>query len=95
VSFSPPGEPITQLDLEKSIGQQAAWAYRRGYLLLAVAPDLAEKDLDLLAKAYRAGKRKGKSRASRWLDWLTLITRFEKGEDFIHYKRVMDSVKFD
>jgi len=113
------GEPLNQVitlqrgialptadELEVGIARRAIAAYRKGFLLIAVAPDLAEeKAQDLFVNKYREhrimdGTVKQRARPGNWLD---LIAAFEdeearpgggKSKSFNSYKKVVDSLHF-
>ena len=98
--------PPLMRDMEATIKAAAVKAFRNGYLLMAVAPDIATDNAEsLMAKEfrqYRANKGISKPRA-RWVDWLQLISDFEdsecrlggaKSELFTRYRRIMDDIKF-
>ena len=92
--------------LEAEIVRHALGAHQQGYTLIAIAPDLpAKRAVSLLEKAYRerrviAGKT---DQRARWSDWLPLVESFEEAETknqnqkrqpFVHYRRVLDSLRF-
>jgi hypothetical protein len=96
----------TVTELEAGIARRAIAAYRQGYILLAVAPELESNEAKtLLARKYsehRIMDGTGKHRA-RLEDWLALIAVFEKDatskdglkfDSFNRYKRAVDSIKF-
>ena len=101
--------PPTAEEWEVAIGNRAVEAYRRGYALLAVAPDLkADKAASVMAKIYRDHLRlyrpsRHKQRA-RWKDWLSIISEFEndetnskkkaKSQVFVRYRRALDGIRF-
>ncbi len=100
--------PPTAKEWEAAIAYRAIEAYRDGYVLLAVAPDLAEDKLrSLVSQSYKQDLRryhrnKAKSRA-RWEDWLPLISEFESAETgtekaksqlFARYRRAVDGIQF-
>jgi hypothetical protein len=97
--------PATQGEWESAIARQAVQAYRQGYLLLAVAPDLqAEKAASLMEKVYGSTRRryaKPKQRA-RWQNWLHLIASFEDAEtshkafaqEFARFRRALEGIHF-
>jgi hypothetical protein len=71
---------------EQAVARAAVNAYRKGYALFAVAPDLVRAEGEvLLMRKYaerlafnRKLNGKGKSRASNYLEWLDLIEEFEE-----------------
>jgi len=98
--------PPLMRNMEAKIKEAAVKAFRNGYLLIAVAPDIATDNAEsLMAKEfrqYRAIKGISKPRA-RWVDWLQLISDFEdsecrlggaKSELFTRYRRIMDDIEF-
>jgi len=113
------GEPLNQVialqrgialptidELEAGIARRAIAAYRRGCILIAVGPDLAEdKAQDLFVQKYhehRIFDGEGKQRA-RPGDWLKLISDFENAatssggvnsKGFNPYKQAVDSLHF-
>jgi len=97
--------PPTAKEWEAAIGYRAVEAYRQGYLLLAVAPDLqGDKAALLMEKVYRSTRRMYPSpkQRARWQNWLPLITSFEDAEmshkayaqQFARYRRALDSLLF-
>lgn len=98
--------PPTTEEWETAIVASALGAYRRGYLLFAVAADLsAKKAGSALERAYPSARRhygRAEQRA-RWQDWLPLIAAFEDAETsegaysqtFARYRRAMDGIDFD
>ncbi len=98
--------PPTAEEWESAIAYRAVEAYRQGSLLLAVAPDLKAKTAaEVMGKVYGSTRRsyaRPKQRA-RWQNWLPLIAAFENAEkspqgayaqDFVHYRRVLDAIRF-
>jgi hypothetical protein len=96
--------PPSAKEMEAGIQRHALAAYRNGYLLLAVAPDLvAEKAKSLMTQEYREHQvqhRIHKQRA-RYKDWLPLISSFENStlrhekdssQVFIRYRRAIDGI---
>lgn len=93
---------------EAAIAFRAVEAYRQGYLILAVAPDLpSDKAASLMQKVYGSTKRRFASpkQRARWNDWLPLIAKFEneelqrggkikKSQAFIQYRRALDGIRF-
>jgi hypothetical protein len=99
-------QPPFMWEMEAKIRREAVTAFRKDYLLIAVAPDLAVDNAEsLMAKEYcqhRARKRIYKPRA-RWGSWLQLIVDFEdaevrlggaKSQLFTRYRRIMDGIDF-
>ena len=98
--------PPFMSEMESEIKEAAVKAFRDGYLLMAVAPDIATDNAEsLMAKEfrqYRTNKGISKSRA-RWENWLPLISEFEnatlrsrgaKSQLFVRYRRVIDGIEF-
>jgi hypothetical protein len=100
--------PPTASEWESAIAQCAVEAYRKGCVLLAVAPDLApDKAASVMMKAYREHLRlyppaKPAQRAYP-KKWLRLIAEFEDDETslnkakspvFNRYRRVLDGLSF-
>jgi len=100
--------PLTADEWEAAIAQCAVAAHRKGYLLLAVAPDLkAEEAESVMAAKYKEhseqrlpGKPKQRPRRE---DWLPLISEFEdaetsphkaKSQVFARYRRALDGIRF-
>jgi len=94
------------LEMEAEVKRNAIAAYRNGYLLIAVAPDLAVDNAEShMAKEYcqhRARNRIYKQRA-RWESWLPLISEFEdaeasrqkaKSQLFVRYRRMLEGIAF-
>jgi hypothetical protein len=98
----------TDREWEAAIAQCAIEAYRQGYVLLAVAPDMAAhkahivllKEFQEHLKLYPAAKAFQRSRSQ---DWLPLISKFEDAEArrdkqreqlFVRYRRVVDAIQF-
>jgi hypothetical protein len=95
--------------IEAAIARRAVEAHRNGYVLLAVAPDLAAGKAKSLMlgeyhehlKSYHPAKT---ARRVRWQDWLPLISSFEDAElqqggakssqVFARYRRVVDGIRF-
>jgi len=89
-----------------AVAEGAVEAYNRGYLLLAVAPDLAsDKAALLMSRQYRESvDRYAKSKQRpRWEDWLPVISALEdaevsrhkaKSQTFIRYRRILDAIRF-
>lgn len=100
--------PPTLAEWEAAIAQRAVEAHREGYVLLAVAPDLAaSKVASVLAKKYREHflfyPPPKPSQRAKWQDWLPLISAFEdaeampggaKSQVFAHYRRALDRIRF-
>lgn len=98
--------PPSTEEWEAAIAECAVKAFRDGYLLFAVAPDLSSaKAAELLPKRYAFEKRdySEPTRRARWNDWLPIISDFETAETdyqgasnqvFVRYRRAMDSVSF-
>ena len=100
--------PPTAEEWEAAIAYRAVEAYRQGYLLLAVVPDLeSDKAASLMQKVLGATKRRFASpkQRARWDNWLPLIAKFEneelqrgekfkKSQAFIQYRRVLDGILF-
>ena len=96
--------PPTVKEWEAAIARRAVEAYRQGYLLLAVVPDLqSDKAASLMQKVY--GSTKGKfanhpMQRARRENWLPLISEFEdvpaspKSDAFNRYRRVLDGIRF-
>lgn len=102
-------DPPHAKDIEAAIARRAVEAHRRGYVLLAVAPDLAAgKAESLLSEEYHEHLKSHHlaktARRVRWRDWLPLISAFEDAElkqgggkssqSFARYRRVVDGVRF-
>jgi hypothetical protein len=98
----------TSEEWEAAVSHCAVAAYRKGFVLLAVAPDLAADQAEsVMSHNYREHLRlyppaKPKQRA-RWEDWLCLISTFEDAEAtgqkdtsqiFIRYRRALDGISF-
>lgn len=98
--------PLTAEEWEAAIGYRAVEAYRQGYLLLAVSPDLhADKAASLMEKVYGSGRRRyaKPNQRARCENWLPIIAEFEddeasgakaKSQVFARYRRVLDAVRF-
>ena len=97
--------PPTPEEWEAAIGYRSIEAYRQGYLLLAVAPDLQmDKAVSLMKRVYGSTRRRYASpkQRARWENWLPLITSFEDAElshkayaqEFARYRRALDSLHF-
>lgn len=98
--------PPTVEEWEAAIAYRAVEAYRKGYLLLAVAGDLhAEKAASLMEKVYGFARRSyaNTKQRARWEDWLPIITLFEdaeasrdkaKNQVFARYRRALDGIHF-
>jgi len=97
-------------DIKAGIARRAVEAYQQGFVLLAVAPGLAQDEAAaLLSQKYhehllvsRAVRGAGKQR-SRHGNWLDLISAFERAaatnakdmaQVFARYRRAMDGVRF-
>jgi hypothetical protein len=101
--------PPTAAEWEAAIAQRAVEAHRKGFVLLAVAPDIAKDKVgSVLAKKYgehlilypplRPNQR------PRWENWLPLISAFENvvvgrqkqtgKQEFVRYRRVLDGIHF-
>jgi len=93
-----------------AVAREAVTAHQQGYLLIAIAPDLAVKDAELLlAKTYRRHLqlKPPEQRASRWKKWFPLISEFENEVNnrprnekidpqiFVHYHRALDAINFE
>jgi hypothetical protein len=102
-------KPPTADEWESAIAQCAIEAHRQGYVLLAVAPDLAVDDAEsVMAKKYREHldlyPPLHPHQRARWVDWLPLISAFEDAElqqggakssqIFARYRRALDGVHF-
>jgi hypothetical protein len=98
--------PPSTIEMEAEVKQQAVAAYRNGYLLIAVAPDLAVENAEsLMVQEYhqhRTEKRIVKPRA-RCESWLPIISEFEdaeasghkaKSQLFTRYRRILDGIDF-
>jgi hypothetical protein len=100
--------PPTIEEWNDAIAYRAVEAYRQGFVLLAVAPDLARGKLEtIVSKTYHEDLRRyhttdAKPRA-RWQNWLPLISEFEdaetlrggaKSQVFAHYHRAVDEICF-
>ncbi len=98
--------PPSIIEKEAEIKRAALAAYRCGYLLIAVAPDIATDNAEsLMAKEftkYRKENQIHKLRA-RWENWLPLISNFEDAETsrkkvksqlFNRYRRMVDGIIF-
>jgi hypothetical protein len=101
----PPGQ-----ELETAVIQEALAAHRQGHLLIAIAPDLATRDAELLlAKTYRLQWIfKPPAQRKRWWEkWLPRISEFENEvlnrpsnqkinpQIFVHYRRTWDGISFE
>lgn len=100
--------PPTAEEWEAAIAYRAVEAYRQGYLLLAVVPDLqSDKAASLMQKVYGSTKRRFASpkQRARWNNWQPLIAEFEneelqrggklkKSQAFIQYRRALDGIIF-
>ena len=99
--------PVTPEEWEAAIAHRAIEAYRQGYLLLAVVPDLhSDKAASLMARLYGLAQRKyaGPKQRARWEGWLPLVAAFEEAEitrskqnsqEFVHYRRAIDGIRFE
>ncbi|MSU62303.1 MAG: hypothetical protein EXS31_07890 [Pedosphaera sp.] len=98
--------PPTADEWDAAIASQAVQAYRQGYLLMAVASDLeVDRAVSLMDKVYRRTRRRYASpkQRARWEDWLPLISSFEDSQmnqgayaqEFAHYRRALDSIRFE
>ncbi len=100
--------PPTAKEWEAAIANRAVDASRRGYTLLAIAPDLkADKASSVMAKTYCDHLRfyhpsRNKQRA-RCENWLPIILEFEndeanskksKSQVFARYRRALDAIQF-
>lgn len=100
--------PLTAEEWEVTIANRAVEAYRQGYIILAVVPDLkTDKAASVMAKTYRDHRRsyhlsQYKKRAW-WESWLAIISEFENDEAntkqaepqvFARYRRVLDGIQF-
>jgi len=91
--------------MEAAIARCAVQAYRRGFLLIAAAPDLnADEAAALLAERWRKSQPLAKrtpNQRQRSANWLPLITEFEtdaakpKAQTFVRYRRAVDGIRFD
>lgn len=93
-------------ELEAGIKREAVAAYRNGYVLVVVAPDLAvDKAESLMAREYREyqAKHRIRTQRARYKEWLPLISGFENAETgrqkdtsqvFIRYRRAVDGICF-
>lgn len=100
--------PPTVEEWETAIAHRAIEAYRQGYVLLAIAPDLpANKAAAVAAAKYKEHLSlypPGKSpQRARWRDWLPIIAEFEdaetsrdkaKSQVFARYRRTLDGIGF-
>jgi len=98
----------TAREWEAAIAQCAIEAQRQGYVLLAVAPDMAaHKAQSVLLKVYQEQLKLYPAaqalQRARWQDWLPLISSFENAEArgdkqreqaFVRYRRVVDAIHF-
>lgn len=98
----------TDGEWETAIARQAVEAYRKGYVILGVAPDLKrDKAESVILKTYREHSKLYTSshpgKRARWQDWLPLISEFEndeirhkkaKSQVFNRYRRLLDSIHF-
>ena len=95
--------------IEAAIARCAVEAHRRGYVLLAVAPDLAAgKAKSVILEEYHEHLKLYHPAETacrvRWQDWLPLISAFEDAElqqggvkasqVFARYRRVVDGIRF-
>lgn len=96
---------------EAAIVQEAVAAHRQGHFLIAVVPDMATREAELLlAKTFRRhqGILTPPHQRSRFnTKWLRLISQFENEiinrpanlkinpQTFIHYRRAMDGIHFE
>lgn len=101
------GDP-TAAEREAAIADAAVEAYRQGYLLLAVAPDLApDKFQSAVSENYREHLRLNPQpkpgHHPKWHVWLKRISEFEddekyhggaKSQIFARYRRVVDGIRF-
>ncbi len=100
--------PLTAEEWEVAIANRAVEAYRQGYIILAVAPDLkTDKAASVMAKTYRDDLRfyhpfRNKQRA-KCENWLPIISEFEndeanskksKSQVFVRYHRALDGIHF-
>jgi hypothetical protein len=100
--------PPTAAEWESAIVQCAIEAHRQGYVLLAVAPDLAvDKAESLMAKKYREHLKLypplHPHQRARWESWLPIIAEFEddeasgakaKSQVFARYRRALNAIHF-
>jgi hypothetical protein len=98
--------PPPTLDMEVEIMLEALHAHRQGYLLLAVAPDMAVNDAKhLMVQEYRRLQVQNRTRKQRARcdSWLPLIGEFEdaeigrggaKSQVFVRYRRAIDGLGF-
>jgi hypothetical protein len=102
--------PISAAETEAAIAEAAIGASRKDHWIIAVAPDLAQDEAELLmGRVYREHRLRreealgaGKQR-QRPKDWLKLISAFENAETssggtnargFNPYRAIMDSIRF-
>ena len=101
--------PPTAEEWEAAIGNRAVEAYRQGYTLLAVAPDLkADRAASVMAKTYhdclRFYRPSQHKKRARFEGWLFIISEFEndeanlkkkaKSQVFVRYRRALDGIQF-
>jgi hypothetical protein len=101
--------PPSDQEFETEFIKEALDAYRQGHLLIAIAPDLATKNAELLlAKTYRLhwSFKPPEQRKRWWKKWPLRISEFENEvlnrpsnekinpQIFVHYRRAMDGITF-
>jgi hypothetical protein len=98
----------TDGEYEVAVAKQAVEAFRKGYMILGVAPDLRQNKAEsVLMEIYRKHSLSNpsckRSQRARWQDWLPCILRFEnaetsrdkaKSQEFAHYRRLVDGIQF-
>ena len=91
-----------------AVAKQAVEAFRKGYLILGVAPDLKQDKaesvlMEIYSKHSLPNPFSKRSQRARWQDWLPCISRFEdaetsehkaKSQEFAHYRRLVDGIRF-
>ena len=99
---------LTADEWEAAIAERAVEAYRQGYVLLAVAFDLAaDKAKSVMALKYSEHLELypplHRNQRARWESWLPIIAEFEedqasgakaKAQVFARYRRALDAVSF-
>jgi hypothetical protein len=100
--------PPTVEEWEEAIAEKAIQEHRDGFVLLAVAPDLAADKLQsAIAEAYHehliAFPRAVGQQRARYKDWLSIISAFEndeasvhkaKSQIFVRFRRAIDGIDF-